>query len=138
MDMHVRLNQLAQDLGMQELLLDAHGACGLAFGHGLQIDLHYNKDDDALHLAGMLGLIDSAAAPALMRALLDGNNDLAALGEGHFAIDRTHHEVVLCRTLVAHELRASPLSREVNRLVEACGHWRDELAQRGLIRLTTG
>jgi len=132
MDADELLNQLAADLGIAQLRFDANNACGLAFAGGLQIDVHHVAQDQVLHLAALLGAVRVSSRHELLRVLLEANQDPAALADGRFAIDAAQSGVVLCRTLLAHELRTLSLSAEVNRLVEVARPWREDLAQRQL------
>lgn len=132
MDAEELLDQLAADLGIAQLRFDANHACGLAFAGGLQIDVHHVPQDQVLHLAALLGGVRLSSRAELQRLLLEANQNPANLADGRFAIDAAQGGVVLCRTLLAHELKNVSLSAEVNRLMEVARTWRDDLAQRQL------
>lgn len=133
MDIRKLLNDMAVEMGLNQLALDRNNSCALVFDDALQVDMHYSESDRVLHVGSVIGAILATEKPALMRSLLAANADPSVLGEAHFALDLVRGEVLLCRTLAAHELRDDNLSGEMLKFVMACKDRRAALAGQRLI-----
>ncbi len=131
MNIRQLLPQLAALLGLPALSLDETDTCGIVL-EGVQVDLHFVEDAQALCLCGEVGPLDAQQRPEAMRQLLQRNLSREGIGKAHFALDDSGDAVFLCQTLGMQDRTAQSVVEHVTAMVAACRASRESFQQHGL------
>lgn len=113
------LPQLAAALRLPALALDETDTCGIVL-EGVQVDLHFVEDAQALCLCGEVGTIDGRQKPEALRQLLQNNLSRVGIGAMHFALDDNSDSVFLCQTLGMQDRTVESVVDHVGDMAAAC------------------
>ncbi len=128
------LQHFAQSIGLGELKLNEHDACGLCFDDTLIVNMEYLEDDEALvFVASVRPMItyDSPEKTALLEKMCSLNLQHHSMQAAFLALNHDKTEVLLIRSLQAscdYGLFESTLEKFVNTL-EWCVSELDESKQ---------
>ncbi len=128
------LQHFAQSIGLGELKLNEHDACGLCFDDTLIVNMEYLEDDEALvFVASVRPMIthDSPEKTALLEKMCSLNLQHHSMQGAFLALNHDKTEVLLIRSLQAscdYGLFESTLEKFVNTL-EWCVSELDESKQ---------
>ncbi len=99
------LQRFAEGIGLGELKLNEHGACGLCFDDTLIVNMEYLEEDEALVFVSAVKPVELHAAPdtkiALFEKLLFINLQHHSMQGGYLALNHDKTEILLIRSMTA-------------------------------------
>jgi hypothetical protein len=120
------LCELARQLGLPPLALDAQDGCGLRLD-GVDLDLHFPAHEDCVRLTGWVGIATDADRGQLLASLLVANLFLTEHGRPHAAFDPVDGQVALSQSVPLDPAQPQALAAEVRRFAAACRGLREQL-----------
>ncbi|WP_281645584.1 type III secretion system chaperone [Parendozoicomonas sp. Alg238-R29] len=99
------LQRFAEGIGLGELKLNEHGACGLCFDDTLIVNMEYLEEDEALVFVSAVKPVESHAAcedkVALFEKLLFINLQHHSMQGAYLSLNHDKTEVLLIRSMTA-------------------------------------
>lgn len=99
------LQRFAEGIGLGELKLNEHGACGLCFDETLIVNMEYLEEDEALVFVSAVKPVESHAGPddkaALFEKLLFLNLQHHSMQGAFLSLNHDRTEVLLIRSMTA-------------------------------------
>ena len=123
------LASLPPELGLQELVSDAHGICELVIDHQLKVLLEEELQDQSLHLYSVVATVPDADAGTLLATLLEGQLFGREIGAGMaFGLDRATGDVLLWRKLSSEGLEPEAFNEALTEFINWAEHWQAKLS----------
>lgn len=122
------LNELGLAIGLPHLRFNEEGCAKLVFDDQTAVNLENDRETGQIQLYTGLCPLPPEGRESLYLALLEGNLFGTHTLGATLAVDSAHHEVVLCRTVVAQDLSASAFTEIIEAFVNTAEQWRETLA----------
>ncbi|MBL8251044.1 MAG: type III secretion system chaperone [Candidatus Competibacter sp.] len=127
MNIHDVLAELGHQMGLN-VTLNEEGVCRLVFDERFPVDIEASPDNDAVHLYSVLCPIPPEDKERFYERLLEANLFGGDTGGAWFALDGSHGEVVLNRTVSIANIDYQDFANLLEGFVNCLESWSDRLA----------
>ncbi len=127
MNIHDVLAELGHQMGLN-VTLNEEGVCRLVFDERFPVDIEASPDNDAVHLYSVLCPIPPEDKERFYERLLEANLFGGDTGGAWFALDGSHGEVVLNRTVSMANIDYQDFANLLEGFVNHLEAWDDKLS----------
>jgi hypothetical protein len=125
------LDELAKDLGFDELALGEDGTCTLVFDDSLFVELFHDAEAGTLGFETRLGEPSQEQVATVYRRVLQANALWRETGGLLFALDGGTGEILMQQRIDAAGLDFLAFRDKLERFVEAAGAWAEAVQRAG-------
>ncbi len=123
------LREVAEDLGLPELTLNASGVCQVVVDGHLEVTLEEVPLEQSVHIYSAVASVPDSGREEYFASLLEAQLFGREIGEGAaFGFDRDAGDILLCRKLSLTDMDGERLAAALNEFVNWAEHWKTKLS----------
>ncbi len=122
------LSEVAAEIGLDDLSLDADGRAGVVVEGTTTVLMQHNERDETLVAYSIVGPLPANARSAAIELLLAANLLWRGTGGATLGLDQEDDTVLLAQRMAVGTTRPQELATVLKELADMAGEWRDILS----------